>query len=1157
MNWYARIVAHHPYVVLIAVAVFAGTCLVIPLTTKTLPNFTDPQLGFEARGTVLAQRLTSWENLIRSTGLHGQLTVNPKELKYENDISNSISSFNTKFKRINGTAVADRMTADDEDIDEDVFPHISPSTTRPNNIPEVLKVTTNWKYSDNTPGGERRVQADDSISVLEQQLGIDARFSVGDEHLWTHNHTHISHDGFFCNAPSMDYARVVFSGIENGDLFTWEAMLSMCRLQILLSQGPQYHHLCETSSHNTCCQPWSLPNYITLLQNRTSCLNITKEDLNATLLLLMECAPYFHNLKLTPGSQEAPSHCIRHDAVYNIMYYLVDTGFLPPNDSRNATIFSTMLILPLACSFQSLDYYTFLQDKKLEDGNVRVVAMEFGLKNKLFDESLIRDTWMIAAGGLFVLICMWMYTSSIFITAMTVIAIAFSLGISYFMYTLVFELRFFPFMNLLASIVAVGIGADDAFIFCKVWQCAKGEKNNGTLVKLVHDTLKHAVVSMLVSSVTTAAAFYAGYVSNITAIRCFSVFAGTATLANFLLMVTWLPASVVVSERWCCPPVVPLQWDSKLRPARAAAGQARAALDRLLVWAVLRLCYLWLVLLGGAAVAAVVVVFYHPRLKLPDSRDFQLFDNHHPFEQYDLVYKDKFMFEHLSQKNDLNMKLPLRFVWGIVPQDNGDYMDPSSRGTLQFDRTFDMADPESQTWLYQFCRNLRAQPFYQSTRGPLLPNCFIESFISWMHRRCKDPSGENNRAPCCETSLFPYRKKVFENCIVDSIASLYETPHEIALPGVAGPKFSRNLKKPRIKAVVVEYDSNHSYSMSFTEMNAFYQKVEKWMESQLATAPPGMRNGWFVSELDFYDLQLTLSEDTLLAIGVAMGIALVVLLLVTLNVLISLYAVLTITCIIFVTVAILVLLGWKLNVLESIAVSVAIGLAVDFSLHYGVHYRICPEGGDRETAVTYAVSRMGGPTAMAALTTAAAGAFMLPSSVLAYIQIGIFLVVVMLVSWVYSTFFLGSLLRVGGPQHGFGQFSYPSCDCGEGSASGSGVGTRGRERMVGDVAAYANVLSESTLSTSSTMCALHPSANESHELEALTSRSRHKSLRRTGSLSAALPSVVGTANRAAVTRKVSLPVEQSPSAASATTIVLTDDLETDCARHRDDFLLKH
>jgi len=79
-----------------------------------------------------------------------------------------------------------------------------------------------------------------------------------------------------------------------------------------------------------------------------------------------------------------------------------------------------------------------------------------GLKNTLFNKCLVQDTWMIGAGGTFVLVCMWLYTGSLFVTIMTVIAIVFSLGISYFMYTLVFELNFFPFMNLLATVVAIG-----------------------------------------------------------------------------------------------------------------------------------------------------------------------------------------------------------------------------------------------------------------------------------------------------------------------------------------------------------------------------------------------------------------------------------------------------------------------------------------------------------------------------------------------------------------------------------------------------------------------------------------------------------------------------------------------------------------------------
>lgn len=86
-----------------------------------------------------------------------------------------------------------------------------------------------------------------------------------------------------------------------------------------------------------------------------------------------------------------------------------------------------------------------------------------------------------------------------------------------------------------------------------------------------------------------------------------------------------------------------------------------------------------------------------------------------------------------------------------------------------------------------------------------------------------------------------------------------------------------------------------------------------------------MQRGWFVSRFEFFELQRTLYQGTVWAMGVSLTLALAVLALVTLNPLISLCAVLTIGAAIMVTISVLVLLGWKLNVLESVAVSTAIG----------------------------------------------------------------------------------------------------------------------------------------------------------------------------------------------------------------------------------------
>lgn len=286
-----------------------------------------------------------------------------------------------------------------------------------------------------------------------------------------------------------------------------------------------------------------------------------------------------------------------------------------------------------------------------------------------------------------------------------------------------------------------------------------------------------------------------------------------------------------------------------------------------------------------------------------------------------------------------------------------------------------------------------------------------------------------SKMPCCEDEKFPYKPHVFEKCLPEMISSLYRSPRYIFVPGVSGPKFQRispieqltnttqneSQNRSLIRAVVIEYESTQPFTTSFTEMAKFSNDVENWFNEMLKNAPSTLKNGWFTSELGFYDLQQTLSTGTLIGAVIAMISSLIALLLFTLDIRVSLYAIVTVIFTILTSIAALVLLKWKLNILESIAVNTAIGLGIDFVLHYALNYQMS-ELKDRKSATQYALSHMIGPTLMAAITTAIAGIFMVFSSVLAYIQIGIFLLIVMTISWLYATFFFTSILWILGPE---------------------------------------------------------------------------------------------------------------------------------------------
>lgn len=1099
--WFSRVIAYHPYAILMAILIFSSTCLIVPLTVKKFPDFSDPQLGFEARGTMLAQRLIAWQNLMESSKPRGDLVDNP--LEYYHYV---------------------RQLNQQTDINIQNYSWTNQGIIRKK--PKSKNRKKGKKYQNQI---NDTIQEPDTVGVKDKweellELKNQNRLNVIKDYK---NQDRFDSDNFFCNLPNSAYARVVI-GVNSQQTSLWsaEGVLAQCHIDAVLRSNSQFSSLCQMQvEHNNgvghkCCRSWSPANYVALLSNRSSCLGVTESDLSRVETLLQRCVYFYRNLQLTSDCAEdlncqrrVPTECYMHNAAYHLLHYLLDTNFISDykqdsGNKLNSTLRYAMLFLPIAASSATLEFYKAMNNGGLSYGKFGVKGMQLGLKSTLFDRLLIADSILLLTGFAFVTICIWAYTGSLLLTVTTIIAVIFSLGISYATYTLVLRIKFFPFMNLLAIVVAVGIGADDAFIYCKVWESGKQQKlSNEGLIKLVQETMKHAVPAMFVTSLTTGVAFFASIVSNVTAINCFSLFSGMTVIANFFLMVTWLPACVVVSERCKLNVLSPANFIMRkiIRPLRMFGDKMAIGFTSYLTQIVFRFRWSWLLGFGAIAITSSVIVFRYPGLRLPDTADFQLFDSSHPFEQYDFVYSRKFWFEK-NEMIDNGEVLPLRFVWGVKPIDNGDYLDPSITGTPEWDETFDVSNPKSQLWLEQFCRNLRTQPFYRSTLGPLLPNCFIESLRTWMQRRCEDPIDSRiDYMPCCENSKFPYNSTVLQRCAAEASAELHRTPAYLwARDGTvtAGLKFLKDpsLKEQqvpndtnsvlpptlKIKALIVEYDSTYVYSLSFASMNQFFHQVETWMQGQLQSAPTGMRGGWFVSKLEFYELQRTLYEGTMWAMGVSLGLALTVLAFVTLNPLISLYAIISIGATIIVTIAALILLGWKLNVLESVAVSTAIGLAVDFSLHYVISYRACTSD-DRVNKVKTALEQMGGPTLMASMTSGAAGALMLPSCVLAYIQIGVFLLLVMGISWIYATLFLCPLLSVIGPSSDFGQFRYPSLNT---------LWTIFGKNKPGDVPEISTDIKktrrkakgrgmwrESTLSTSSTVCQFHCS-----EIETLATR---------------------------------------------------------------------
>ncbi|XP_074471914.1 protein dispatched homolog 1 [Sebastes fasciatus] len=969
---YAELIADWPVVVLGVCTVLIVVCALVGILVPDLPDFSDPLLGFEPRGTAIGQRLVTWNNMVKNTGYKATLANYP--FKY---------------------------------ADEQAKNHQEPR----------------WP---------------------EDHFDRDKRHAEWD----------FSKE-FFCDVPGDSYSRLVFTSAEGKNLWSIQAIKSMCNLDnTRVRSHRDYWSLCQRTNDASCCPSWTLGNYIAVLTNHSSCQKITERDVSHTLKILRSCAKYYHNGTLASDCWDmalrrkdqlkcagVPRKCAKYNAVYQILHFLVDKDFLSPKSLElpPPVLKHSMLFSPTEKGESMMNIYLDnFENWNSSDGITTVTGIEFGIKHDLFQDYLLTDTVYPAIAIVIVLLVMCVYTRSVFITLMTIIAIISSLIVSYFLYRMVFNFEFFPFMNLTALIILVGIGADDAFVLCDVWNYTKIDKPHAELAETVGVTLQHAALSMFVTSFTTAAAFYANYVSNITAIRCFGVYAGTAILVNYILMVTWLPAVVVLHERYL-PSMFPCSkqpqhqhqqtgyctwmfWAGLCQKANkclfTVSEASRIFFEKVLPCIVIKLRYLWLFWFLAITVGGAYVVCVNPKIKLPslELAEFQVFRSSHPFERYDAEYKKLFMFERVHHGEDLHM--PITIIWGVMPVDNGDPLNPKNKGKLMLDSTFNIASPASQLWILNFCQKLRNQSFVFQSEEQDFTSCFIETFKQWMENQdCEEASVY----PCCSQSTFPYKQEVFELCIKRAIMELDRSTNYHLDSKTPGPRFDIN---DTIRAIVLEFKSTYLFTLAYEKMYQFYREVDLWIDEELRYAPAGLSHGWFISNLEFYDLQDSLSDGTLVAMALSVAVAFSVMLLTTWNVIISLYAILSIAGTIFVTVGSLVLLGWELNVLESVTISVAVGLSVDFAVHYGVAYRLAPEP-DREGKVIFSLSRMGSAIAMAALTTFVAGAMMMPSTVLAYTQLGTFMMLIMCISWAFATFFFQCMCRCLGPQGTCGQIPLP------------------------------------------------------------------------------------------------------------------------------------
>ncbi|TGZ72871.1 hypothetical protein CRM22_001840 [Opisthorchis felineus] len=566
------------------------------------------------------------------------------------------------------------------------------------------------------------------------------------------------------------------------------AFASLCSFQSRIYELDIFKQECVHSMHqrpvrNTtsnqphCCSAWSVPNMVAALLGRSSCSQIRDSELVEINQLLTSCLPAFRNNTLRRVCWDAygsdptllcplvtPASCLRSPLIPLILA----TSLPDAADWRWRT---TLLQLPIRRA-DSLSLFLALE-AAYRSGNltsdlpvpVYIHGMYLHAYNELVSETIFRDTFWLVIGLGTLLVLLALGTGTVVIPIITLIGIGWSLLAAYGLYSRVLCIPHFPVLNLMAVVLAIGLGADDLLVYFQVWKtslrrtpiassmngdlelatlspwskprhsrstglnetraecskfCGNGcfsfhdpSTSSGASVLAVQlqFTLHHAIPSMALTSIATALGLLINFLSSIVAVQRFALFSLLIVLCNFVYVVLVAPIVFVLFSSLCI-------FSSNLTSCMANYFDTISShFSNLVLRGRFFLSSLFLI----AVTVCTYFLLFKRNFTIPSGGGKTSFlRSNHLFESFLNTFTNWFWME--RNLHQISTLIPVHFVWGFQPEDDRSFWtfihkQPVESARWIPDEKLNLTSTAAREWLFKFCdRRLRQLPYlFKST----------------------------------------------------------------------------------------------------------------------------------------------------------------------------------------------------------------------------------------------------------------------------------------------------------------------------------------------------------------------------------------------------------------------------------------------------------
>lgn len=386
---------------------------------------------------------------------------------------------------------------------------------------------------------------------------------------------------------------------------------------------------------------------------------------------------------------------------------------------------------------------------------------------------------------------------------------------------------------MLGVFVIFALGADDVFVAVDKWKNARLQNPNATVQKIATIALPDAASAMLLTTLTTSAAFFGTAVCPVAPIRCFAVFVGLMILFDYFLCVLLVfPALVIYDNRrgkgnCCCETTCRRKRDDESTIEEDTEQAQGLEVEPSLIHRILTKYYRLLhkvrwPLLAICGAAFIYTAVKAASLDLPTSSDVRLYDeNDNQFEQ-NFVWRKNLLYDVLQKKGGSEAYV----VWGITPTDNGELNNPEVWSSLVLDDSFAPSDPEAQVFLRDFCDGFFSNDFAGNVTSDYA--CPMNRFDDWLQvQSVSDAPDSTYQANCGTASSVPVPTADFDACM-SAWAAQEEENTVLSRQG-------------KVEVMYIKFSSRVRYDSSYDDLDKEWKIIEDYMDS--LDAPAGARGG--------------------------------------------------------------------------------------------------------------------------------------------------------------------------------------------------------------------------------------------------------------------------------------------------------------------------